>query len=141
MGVSIGDPIGRAGWTRDRSPARHPARFTDVIIERVQRILDAEHGTPILDAPAPRVLDPFAGTGGVHELIGYETLGVELEPEWAALHPRTILGDATALPFLLVLWKPPTPRGSTSNQRPSQTGGQARPRGPLPRWIHISGGA
>jgi ubiquinone/menaquinone biosynthesis C-methylase UbiE len=61
-----------------------------------------------------RVLDPFAGVGGVHKLAresekgqwsliepGYdiETVGVEIEPEWAYQHPRTIVGDATALPF------------------------------------------
>jgi tRNA G10 N-methylase Trm11 len=47
------------------------------------------------------VLDPFAGIGGVHDLdlFGYHTVGVELEPKWAAAHPRTIVGDATSLPF------------------------------------------
>jgi len=31
--------------------------------------------------------------------ITIRTVGVELEPEWAAQHPRTLVGDARALPF------------------------------------------
>jgi tRNA G10 N-methylase Trm11 len=45
-----------------------------------------------------KVLDPFAGTGKIH-LLPFETVGVELEPEWAKLHSKTIVGDATNLPF------------------------------------------
>jgi tRNA G10 N-methylase Trm11 len=49
------------------------------------------------------VLDPFAGAGGIHKLMGtldgFEAFGVELEPEWASCHPRTIIGNALALPF------------------------------------------
>lgn len=45
------------------------------------------------------VLDPYAGTGRIHELRHVHTTGVELEPEWAALHPDTIQGDAGRLPF------------------------------------------
>ena len=47
-----------------------------------------------------RVLDPFAGTGRIHGLggvvggIGVDTVGVELEPEWAQMSPGTIVGDA-----------------------------------------------
>jgi hypothetical protein len=44
------------------------------------------------------VLDPFAGTGKIHELKNCITFGVELEPEWALMHPRTYVGDATKLP-------------------------------------------
>lgn len=47
------------------------------------------------------LLDPFAGTGKIH-LLGNEnlrTVGVEIEPEWADLHPQTIVGDALNLPF------------------------------------------
>jgi hypothetical protein len=50
-----------------------------------------------------RVLDPFAGSNRIHELgetlFARTTVGVELEPEWAGGHPRTIHGDAAALPF------------------------------------------
>lgn len=50
----------------------------------------------------PRVLDPFAGTGRCHDiaaLAGVECVGVEIEPEWAEMHPRTVVGDALSLPF------------------------------------------
>ena len=47
------------------------------------------------------MLDPFAGVGGIHQLAenGYLTAGVEIEPAWACAHPRTIVGDATALVY------------------------------------------
>lgn len=47
------------------------------------------------------ILDPFAGVGRVHRLATDErrVVGVEIEPEWAALHPDTICADALALPF------------------------------------------
>jgi tRNA G10 N-methylase Trm11 len=49
--------------------------------------------------PEWRVLDPFAGTGRVH-LLGAQSWGIEIEPEWASMHPRTIVGDALLLPFV-----------------------------------------
>jgi tRNA G10 N-methylase Trm11 len=51
-------------------------------------------------SPGDWVLDPFAGTGGIHYLdqFGFPTVGVEIEPEWCN-HPRTVQGDATNLPF------------------------------------------
>ncbi len=69
----------------------HPAKFTrrhiSVLIEAL-----SGYGT---------VLDPFAGTGGIHRLrrFGHHTVGVELEPEWAAWSPHTIVGNALQLPF------------------------------------------
>lgn len=68
----------------------HPARFSDPLFEHFRELLEG-HRT---------VLDPFAGTGRIHELRPrWETTGVELEPEWANLSEHTIVGDATALPF------------------------------------------
>lgn len=67
---------------------KHPAKFSASIMELLGDIVD----------PQWRILDPFAGTGRVHQL-GELTVGVEIEPEWAAMHPRTVVGDATALPF------------------------------------------
>lgn len=70
----------------------HPAKFTPAILDVVARHL----------SPGWRVLDPFAGVGGVHQLrdlAGVETVGVELEPEWARAHSDTIVGNALALPF------------------------------------------
>lgn len=67
----------------------HPARYSRQLI-------------PVLAAaltPADlyrRVLDPFAGVGGIHTLAdhGHDTTGIELEPEWAHQHPRTVCADA-----------------------------------------------
>lgn len=69
---------------------RHPARFNDQILATIDSLLP-ETG---------RVLDPFAGTGRIHQLatVGRSTWGVEIEPEWAAMHPQTRVGDATNLP-------------------------------------------
>jgi DNA modification methylase len=71
--------------------ARHPARFSVGLIEAISRYLPMRS----------RVLDPFAGTGRIHDLRawGHETVGVEIEPEWASLHPHTIVGNALHLPF------------------------------------------
>lgn len=45
------------------------------------------------------VLDPFAGTGRIHELRPrVKTFGVEIEPEGAAMSRYTRCGDATHLP-------------------------------------------
>ena len=71
---------------------KHPAPYSDNIIKAIQSALDRL-------LMCGRVLDPMAGSGRVHELSGYETYGVELEPEWAQMHPRTQVGDATALRF------------------------------------------
>lgn len=67
---------------------KHPAKFSEPIL-RLMRPLAQD---------CDRILDPFAGTGRVH-LLGRSAVGVEIEPEWACLHPRTIVGDALALPF------------------------------------------
>lgn len=67
----------------------HPAPFPVAILPIFLELLEDHH----------RVLDPFAGTGRIHELHGHETVGIELEPEWAALHPDTMVGNALALPF------------------------------------------
>lgn len=75
----------------------HPATFTPAVLDRIGRILVAE----LADRGPQQVLDPFAGVGTIHELAqeGITTVGLELQPEWAACHPDTVTGDATALPF------------------------------------------
>ncbi len=68
----------------------HPARYSDALLPIFAELLagpDYDH-----------VLDPFAGTGRIHELPNH-TIGIEIEPEWAALHPDTYLGSALDLPF------------------------------------------
>lgn len=75
----------------------HPAKFTESILERVRPIVEAE--ATLLGRPI-EVFDCFAGTGKIHQLASGQirTVGVELEPEWAAYHPDTIVGDSTDLP-------------------------------------------
>jgi len=71
----------------------HPAKFSQVILENI---------LPHVEEINPKnILDPFAGQGGVHWLrqFGFNTVGVELEPEWACQSPHTIIGDALNLPF------------------------------------------
>lgn len=83
---------------------KHPAKFSAPIMEGIVAMLD-RHGWP------RRILDPFAGTGRVHELndhVGWRleqpwslhTVGVEIEPDWAVMHPQTIVANARGkLPF------------------------------------------
>ena len=73
----------------------HPAVFNDQVLELMASMLDDRHR---------RILDPFAGVGRVHELRDLvdweiETVGVEIEPEWADLHPDTHVGNALALKY------------------------------------------
>lgn len=70
----------------------NPAKFSKSIME----VLRQE--TALLTG---RLLDPFAGTGRIHQLARHDlqTVGVELEPEWAYHHKDTIVGNALHLPF------------------------------------------
>ncbi len=69
----------------------HPAPYSRVIIEAIDRLLPAS-GT---------FLDPMAGAGRCFSLERDDRtfVATEIEPEFAALHPRTIVADATRLPF------------------------------------------
>jgi tRNA G10 N-methylase Trm11 len=71
----------------------HPAVFSPIILDVAAELL-SKHVPP-----GALLLDPFAGTGRVHQLDHYRTIGVEIEPEWAELHPATMVGDATELPL------------------------------------------
>lgn len=77
---------------RKTGRAPHPAKFSAGIVEESLWLLPA--------APA-QVLDPFAGVGGVHDLRdhGFDTAGVEIEPEWANQHEGTVCGDSRSLSF------------------------------------------
>lgn len=71
----------------------HPAKFSDGILGQVTRLL-AEGGL----TDGGRVLDPFAGTGKIHMLdFIYDTVGVEIEQEWADMHERTVCGNSLEL--------------------------------------------
>ena len=67
---------------------RHPAKYTDSLLPVFEEMLTG----------CESVLDPFAGTGKIHSLP-FKTTGLEIEPEWAEMHPDTVCGDATAMPF------------------------------------------
>ena len=69
---------------------RHPCPFHDEVLDCI-----AAQAPP---GRYPLLLDPFCGTGRIHELAN-ATVGLELEPEWAAMSPGTLVGDARALPF------------------------------------------
>jgi len=75
----------------------HPAKFSEGIVD----IIAEELYKMNVDGP---VVDPFAGVGGIHELFeiyGHETYGIELEPEWALAHERTICADSRNLKSIL----------------------------------------
>lgn len=69
----------------------HPAPYSPRVLEVIAALLPQR----------AKLLDPFAGVGRIHILQrpGLQITGVELEPEWAKAHPRTIVGNALALPF------------------------------------------
>jgi len=68
---------------------KHPARYSAALIPVIAAALE-----PV--DTYRRVLDPFAGVGGIHALaeLDHDTHGVELEAEWARQHPRTVAADA-----------------------------------------------
>lgn len=76
----------------------HPAKFSAPILKELSGALSVL-------PPARRkpwvVWDPFGGVGGVHSLATdlVTTWATEIEPEWAAAHPRTVVADALRAPF------------------------------------------
>lgn len=78
--------------------AKHPAKFSPEIISALH------HEVGLRLENGQTILDPFAGVGGVHNLYPqYDTVGIEIEPEWATQHPRNICGDSRTLAKLLPL--------------------------------------
>ena len=77
----------------------HPAKYSAPIVADIRTVL-ATYAPPSPLFP-PKVLDPFAGVGGIHQLAaaGYATTGLEIEADWAATHPRTICADSTRMPL------------------------------------------
>lgn len=70
------------------SKIKHPAKYSDALLPVFNELLNG----------CVKVLDPSAGTGKIHSLH-YDTIGIEIEREWAELHNKTLVGDATNLPF------------------------------------------
>ena len=71
----------------------HPAKYTDALLLTMAKMLKGKH----------RILDPFGGTGKVFLLEAWlpdaQIEAVEIEPEWAAINPRTTHGNALDLPW------------------------------------------
>lgn len=73
----------------------HPAKYSPAVLDAM-RSLVYDEGARL--GRKPSLLDPFAGVGRIHQLDDVaRTVGVELEPEWAACHKLTLVGDATKL--------------------------------------------
>ena len=77
---------------------KHPAKFSPGIMTEIKQVVSS-----LLEGnPARRplvVLDPFAGTGRIHELSttffqDVYTWGIEIEREWASMHDMTVTGDS-----------------------------------------------
>lgn len=95
----------------------YPDTLTDAQRDLI-RAFPAKYSATIVDAIADelaarflhtaRILDPFGGIGGVHQLadrLPVTTVAIDIEAEQAALHPRTVHGDSrkaatTLLPAL-----------------------------------------
>lgn len=82
---------------------RHPAKWSPPILDRIESfVAGVVAGGPYLTGPVT-VLDVFAGPSvGIHRFADrwpgdVETIGIELEPDWAAAQPRTIVGSALDL--------------------------------------------
>lgn len=74
---------------------KHPAPFRDDHIQIAREMLDGRG--------VHTILDPFAGTGKVHDLrrYGFETYGVEKEPEWATQSEFSVVGNTLELSVVL----------------------------------------
>lgn len=87
------------------APPPHPAKWSKELLPHIAEVLAAEFGTDPWEPP--RILDPFAGVGLDRLIATYpqaEWHGVELEPEWAAVSERTVVGDVMRLDEL---WSDP----------------------------------
>lgn len=93
--------------TETSEAVRHPARYSNELVPVLTGVLRSERDNiqrqlTTDTSYSPLVLDPFAGTGRIHEiadLAGWSSVGVEIEPEWAEMHTSTVLGSALDLPW------------------------------------------
>lgn len=71
----------------------HPAKYTSTLFPVMADMLQGR----------TRILDPFGGQGGIFQLevaLPNATFdAIEIEPEWAAQHPRARVGNALHLPW------------------------------------------
>lgn len=77
----------------------HCAKFSQPIIDAIRAYALGE--AELLDR-RPIIVDPFAGSGRIHDLGDFaDTYGFEIEEEYAALHHRTVVADSR---HLAVMW-------------------------------------
>lgn len=78
-------------------PVRHPAKFTDVILDAANDMLNASV-CPRNRLIPPTMYDPFAGTGKGLEYFQatgeFDCFGTELEQEWADQSPLVVCRDS-----------------------------------------------
>lgn len=89
LGVGMNEPL----FEMEAANPAHPAKYTDVLLLTMAHMLKGRR----------RILDPFGGTGKVflleHWLPDVQISAVEIEPEFAAIHPRVTQGNALYLPW------------------------------------------
>jgi hypothetical protein len=73
----------------------HPAKFSEPILRAIEAMA-SEH---YIDLGSSRIIDPFAGVGGIYEVCPNAT-GVELLPRWAAAHRQTVVGNSRNLKLI-----------------------------------------
>lgn len=76
---------------------KHPAKYSQAILDSLRRQLMIE-GQVVRrrDGRPLEVVDVMAGVGRIHQLAVTNrilTLGIEMEPEWAACNPGTVCAD------------------------------------------------
>lgn len=70
---------------------QHPAKYNKKLIPHIERMLGG---------CGMKILDPFAGTGYIfNQLPQHNWYGLEIEPEWAILHPKIVCGNALLMNF------------------------------------------
>ena len=70
---------------------KHPAVWSKAVLLVIAPMLTNQK----------RILDPFAGTGALTEILqpSHEFVGIEIEPEWAGMNPLVQIGDARNIPY------------------------------------------
>lgn len=85
---------------------RFPTKFTRSILDQIELELRSRM------LHQATILDPFGGVGGIHALadrLPVTTYAVDIEPEQAACHDRTVHGDSRLLPKVIARYGLPTP--------------------------------
>jgi tRNA G10 N-methylase Trm11 len=93
MGTRAGAKTNR-GWEM-----KHPAKYSMPLLGIFKDIVYENY--PLQNKQQKvKILDPFAGTGRIHDIdLNFETVGIEIEKEWADMHEKTICADSTNMPF------------------------------------------